>query len=140
MTDAEFRQAFAQLAKLIEETNGRMDKRLDAVDRRLDAKDTEFARGFAQLAKLIEDTSQSLQAEMEGKAAELRAEMQRGFERIDAATRRNGTTIVGGALAIAALNRWAKSRDGLDGKRDRALADLRRRVGKIERRHRRRSG
>ena len=95
--------------------------------------DAEFKQAFAQLVKLIEDTSQSLQAEM----AEMRANMERGFDRVDAATRRNTTTAAGGALAIAALNRWAKTRDGIDAKRDRDIRDLRARVQKLERRYRR---
>ncbi|MBZ5727036.1 MAG: hypothetical protein LAP87_18815 [Acidobacteriia bacterium] len=40
---------------------------------------------FASLVKLVDDHSQSLQAEMQA----LRVDMNRGFERVEAATRRN---------------------------------------------------
>jgi len=105
--------------------------------------DQQFKAAFASLAKLVEDNSQSLQAEM----AALRADMDRGFERVEAATRRNTTSIAGGGTAIVALNRWAKQRDQLDTKRDqldtkrdRELRDLRARLLKVERALKRRAG
>jgi len=116
--------------------------------------DSETKAAFASLAKLVEDNSQSLQAEMAAMRTDLRTEieslrgdMDRGFERVEAATRRNTTTIVGGGAAIVALNRWAKQRDQLDTKRDRVdtkrdreLRELRARLSKVERALKRRSG
>ena len=90
--------------------------------------DPEIQAAFTNLAKLVEDTSSSLQAEM----AEINANMERGFDRIDAATRRNTTSPSGGAYAIAALNRWAQQRDKLDSKRDREIRDRRVRLQKVE--------
>ncbi len=76
--------------------------------------DAETQAAFASLAKLVEDTSQSLQAEFRSDLGTLRSDMERGFERVDrglerheAATRRNSPSLVAGAAAIAALNRWA---------------------------------
>ena len=96
----------------------------------------------------IEDTSQSLQAEMAEMLEDLaqtRTDMDRGFERIEAATRRNTTSISGGGAAIIALHpwalhRWAQQRDRLDTKRDRDLGDLRARLLKVERALKRRTG
>jgi hypothetical protein len=90
--------------------------------------DPEIKAAFTNLAKLVEDTSSSLQAEM----AEINTNMERGFDRIDAATRRNTTSLSGGAYAIAALNRWAQQRDKLDSKRDREIRDRRVRFQKVE--------
>ena len=97
--------------------------------------DQELRHAFAQIVRLIEDTSQSLQTEME----ELRNDMERGFDRMDAATRRNTTSLAGGAAAIAALNRWAKTRDHIDSKRDREASEVRARVRKLEQNRRRQS-
>lgn len=98
--------------------------------------DPEIKAAFASLAKLVEDNGQSLQTEM----AAMREDMDRGFERIEAATRRNTTSIAGGGAAIVALNRWAQQRDRLDTKRDRDLRDLRARLLKVERALKRRAG
>jgi hypothetical protein len=98
--------------------------------------DPETKAAFAALAKLVEDYGQSLQGEMQV----LRIDMESGFERVEAATRRNSTTIAGGAAAIAALNRWAVQRDRTDSKRDRDLRDLRARMLKVERALKRRAG
>ena len=101
--------------------------------------DPEIQAAFASLAKLVEDTSQSLQSEMHSLYSQarldtqtLRSDMERGFERVEAATRRNTTTLVAGASAIAALNRWAGQRDRLDAKRDREIQDLKARLQKVE--------
>ncbi len=98
--------------------------------------DPEIKAAFASLAKLVEDNGQSLQAEMSA----MREDMDRGFERVEAATRRNTTSIAGGGATIVALNRWAKQRDQLDSKRDRELRELRSRVLKVERALKRRTG
>ncbi|MBZ5620173.1 MAG: hypothetical protein LAQ69_15820 [Acidobacteriia bacterium] len=105
--------------------------------------DAETRTAFAVLAKLVDDTSQSLQAEMAEMRAEtqsMRNEMERGFERVEAATRRNTSTLVGGAAAIAAQSRWAQQRDRLDTKRDRDLREIRARLQKVERALKRRAG
>jgi hypothetical protein len=105
--------------------------------------DPETKAAFAALAKLVEDYGQSLQGEMHSLRADmqlLRTDMESGFERVEAATRRNSTTIAGGAAAIAALNRWARQRDQIDSKRDRDLRDLRARMLKVERALKRRAG
>lgn len=97
---------------------------------------TELQQAEARLSKLIEDMSGSLQTEVGAIQAEvtsLHAEMRDGFERVEAATRRNTRTLAGGAAAIAALNRWADQRDTADRKRDNALHDLDRRLRKVER-------
>jgi len=113
----------------------------------LDSMDPETKAAFAALAKLVEDYGQSLQGELRTETQSLRTEMQllridmeSGFERVEAATRRNSTTIAGGAAAIAALNRWAVQRDRTDSKRDRDLRDLRARMLKVERALKRRAG
>src|SRR5947209_6787269 len=98
--------------------------------------DPEIKAAFSSLAKLVEDNGQSLQAEMSA----MRADMDRGFERVEAAARRNTTSIAGGGAAIVALNRWAKQPDQLDSKRDRELRELRSRVLKVERALKRRTG
>ena len=90
--------------------------------------DPEIKQAFAELARLFEDNSQSLQAEME-----------LGFDRVEAATRRNSTTIAGGAKAIAGLSRWAGARDKTDAKRDRQIRDLHLRLQKVERALKRRA-
>ena len=95
--------------------------------------DAETQAAFASLAKLIEDNSQSLQSEMSEMRTELQANMDRGFDRVEAATQRNTNSLSGGAYAIAALNRWAKQRDRLDSKRDREIRDLKARLQKVER-------
>jgi len=101
--------------------------------------DPETKAAFDSLAQLVTDTSQSLQTEMHAELEALRADMDRGFERVEAATRRNSSSIVGGAAAIAALHRWAVQRDKLDSKRDREIRDLRARLQKIERSLKRRA-
>jgi len=98
--------------------------------------DPETKAAFAALAKLVEDYGQSLQGDMQL----LRTDMETGFERVEAATSRNATTIAGGAAAIAALNLWAQQRDRIDSKRDRDLRDLRARMLKVERALKRRAG
>jgi hypothetical protein len=90
---------------------------------------TELQQSEARLAKLIEDMSGSIQAEV----AALETKMEAGFDRIEAATRRNTSTLAGGAAAIAALNRWAARRDTTDRKRDTAIHKLEVRVSRLER-------
>jgi len=113
--------------------------------------DPEIKAAFASLARLVEDNSQSLQAEVSETRTELRTEIQSlrsdmdcGFERVEAAARRNTTSIAGGGAAIVALNRWAKQRDRLDTKRDQLDTkrdrDLRARLLKVERALKRRAG
>ena len=102
--------------------------------------DPEIKAAFASLVKLIEDTSQSLQAELSGEIQGLRTDMDLGFERVEAANRRNTTLLSGGAAAIAALSRWAGTRDKLDDRRDREIRDLRNRLQKVERALKRRAG
>lgn len=101
---------------------------------------TELQRSEARLAKLIEDMSGSIQAEIHtevagihAEVAALEAKMDAGFDRVEAATRRNTSTLAGGAAAIAALNRWAAKRDTTDRKRDNAIHQLELRVGRLER-------
>ena len=104
--------------------------------------DAETKAAFESLAKLVEDNGQSLQAEMEAMRTELArvgADLERGIDRVEAATKRNTTTVVGGAVAIAALNRWARQRDRLDSKRDREIRELRTRIQKVERTIKRRA-
>jgi len=105
--------------------------------------DPELNAAFAALAKLVEDNSQSLQveiAELRTELQGLRTGMEGGFERIDAATRRNSTTIAGGAAVIAALSPWPQQRDRRDTRSDRDLRELRTRLSKVERALKRRAG
>lgn len=135
--DPETIAAFASLAKLIEDTGSQTRSELRA-DMRADMR-----ASYASLVTLVEDTSQSLRAEMaemRSDLAETRADMDRGFERIEAATRRNTTSIAGGGAVIVALHRWAQQRDRVDTKRDRDLRDLRARLLKVERALKRRTG
>ena len=94
---------------------------------------SELQQSEARLAKLIEDMSGSIQAEIHAELSTLEAKMDAGFDRVEAATRRNTTTLAGGAAAIAALNRWAARRDTTDRKRDNAIHKLEVRVSRLER-------
>jgi len=88
-----------------------------------------------RILSLIEDTSASLQREMAG----MHQEMTSGFQRVEAATLRNTKVLTGGSKAIAAFQAWAEQRDRMDIKRDKEIRDLRARLAKLERTHKRRA-
>lgn len=67
---------------------------------------SELQQSEARLAKLIEDMSGSIHAEIHAELTALETKMDAGFDRVEAATRRNTVTLAGGASAIAALDRW----------------------------------
>lgn len=85
-----------------------------------------------QLAALIVDSAGSLHTQIQESERRVRAEMQQGFERLDARLGRHGGLIQGGSKTISRLIQWSERVDELIRVRDQEIAEIRERLKRLE--------
>lgn len=84
------------------------------------------------MAGLIVDTAGNLHTQIQQSETRLRAEMQQGFERIDARLGRHGGLIQGGSKAITRLIEWSERVDEIIRSRDQEISEIRERLKRLE--------
>ena len=78
------------------------------------------------------DLFDSLKREIKQETQEIKQEMRNGFERVDARLARQGGIIQGGTRQVARLITWSEEMDEMMAERDGRIADLERRLSKLE--------
>jgi hypothetical protein len=83
---------------------------------------------FESLTREISGVNESLS----GQIATMRKEMKDGFDRVEARVARHGGMLRGGAVQISRLIDWSEKVDTMIAERDASIAELTRRVEKLE--------
>jgi hypothetical protein len=123
--DSEFERRVEQRFEHIEERFEHMDQRFEHMDQRLD----QFKE---QLIAVIVDMGSSLHTQIQDLEKRLRAEMNLGFERVEARLGRHGGLIQGGAKQITRLVEWSERVDEMIRERDKKIAELDDRLRRLE--------
>lgn len=100
--------------------------------RRFEQLDNRIEQLKEQLIGVIVDMGSSLHTQIQETEARVRADMNLGFERIEARLGRHGGLIQGGAKQITRLIEWSERVDEMIRERDKQIAELDNRLKRLE--------